>query len=141
MLITEDQRTIMLANGLEYARNQGFNPLPVVKLFDPLGGGTWLLTDLDPDDPDIASGLCDLGMGFPELGSVRITELESIRTMPSRRGIGIEQDRLFRPSKAISEYADEARRNQRISAWTLFPRPLNNPRAKKVGIYRSNILG
>ena len=114
MLITEDQRTIMLANGREYVRNPDFDPVPVIKLFDPLGSGTGLLTDLDPDDPDIASGLCDLG--FPELGSVRISEMEAIKTMPNRRGIGIEQDRFFRPTKPISEYADEARRNQRISA-------------------------
>jgi len=79
MLITEDQRTIMIANEREYARNPGFDPLPVIKLFDPLGSGTWLLTDLDPDDPDIASGLCDLGMGFPEQGSIRITELGPCR--------------------------------------------------------------
>jgi hypothetical protein len=114
MLITDQQRATMLANGREYARNPAFDPVPVVKLFDPLGNGTWLLTDLDPDDPDIASGLCDLG--FPELGSVRISEMESIKTMPNRRGIGIEQDRSFLPTKTISEYADEARRNQRISA-------------------------
>jgi len=47
----------MLANGREYARKPDFDPVPVVKLFDPLGSGTWLLTDLDPDDPDIASAL------------------------------------------------------------------------------------
>ncbi len=116
MLITDEQRATMLENGREYARNPDFNLVPVVSLFDPLGSGTWLLTDLDPDDPDIASGLCDLGYGFPELGSVRISEMESIKTVPNRRGIGIEQDRFFRPTKPISEYADEARRNQRISA-------------------------
>lgn len=38
---------------------------PVVKLFCPWSGATWLLTELDPDDPDIAFGLCDLGMGSP----------------------------------------------------------------------------
>jgi hypothetical protein len=37
--------------------------LPVVKLFTPDGGCTWLLTERDPDDPDIAFGLCDLGAG------------------------------------------------------------------------------
>jgi hypothetical protein len=37
---------------------------PAVKLFCPWGAGTWLLTELDPEDPDIAFGLCDLGMGF-----------------------------------------------------------------------------
>jgi hypothetical protein len=40
MLITEDQRTIMLANGREYARNRDFDPLAVVKLCDLLGSGT-----------------------------------------------------------------------------------------------------
>jgi hypothetical protein len=48
----------------------------VVKLFNPCGAATWLLTELDPDDPDIGFGLCDLGLGSPELGSVRISELE-----------------------------------------------------------------
>lgn len=36
---------------------------PVVKLFTPDGGATWLLSETDPDDPDICFGLCDLGMG------------------------------------------------------------------------------
>ncbi|MBW4036823.1 MAG: DUF2958 domain-containing protein [Proteobacteria bacterium] len=116
MLVTEEQRVAMLSNGRDYARNPHFNPQPVVKLFDPLGGATWLLTDLDPDEPDMASGLCDLGMGYPELGSVGLSELEAIRTLPNRGGVGIERDRFFRPSMTISEYADEARRNQRISA-------------------------
>jgi hypothetical protein len=38
---------------------------PVVKLFTPDAGTTWLLTEIDPDDPDRAFGLCDLGSGFP----------------------------------------------------------------------------
>lgn len=91
MLITNEQREAMLANGREYARNPDFCAQPVVKRFDPLGSATWLLTDLDPEDPDIANGLCDLGMGYPELGSVRISELEGISTIPGRRGLGIEQ--------------------------------------------------
>lgn len=56
----------MLANGSDYARNPHFNTQPVVKLFDPLGGATCPLTDLDPDEPDIASGRCDLGMGISQ---------------------------------------------------------------------------
>lgn len=56
MLITDEQRATMLANGRSYATNPAFDPHPVVKLFDPLGGGTWLLTDLDPADEDIAGG-------------------------------------------------------------------------------------
>ena len=47
---------------------------PVVKLFNPVGGGTWLLSEMD--EQGIAFGLCDLGMGEPELGYVAIQELE-----------------------------------------------------------------
>lgn len=62
-LITSEQRTLMLANGARSAAGEEIDPFPVVKLFTPDGGATWLLTELDPDDPDIAFGLCDLGMG------------------------------------------------------------------------------
>jgi hypothetical protein len=50
-----------------------------MKLFTPDEGATWLLSELDPDEPDIAFGHCDLGLGYPELGEVSIAELESIR--------------------------------------------------------------
>ena len=86
--------------------------LPVVKLFTPDAGCTWLLTELDPDEPDIAFGLCDLGMGFPELGSVSIAELESVR---GKLGLPIERDLHFMPTKTISAYADDARRAGRIN--------------------------
>ena len=52
---------------------------PVVKLFTPDAGCTWLLTEIDPEDADIAFGLCDLGLGFPELGSVSIAEITALR--------------------------------------------------------------
>ena len=65
---------------------------PVVKLFTPDGAATWLLSEIDPEEPDIAFGLCDLGVGCPELGSVRISELESAR---GRLGMPIERDLHF----------------------------------------------
>ena len=114
MLINDAQRRTLLANGRAYVADPSFDPQPVVKLFDPLGSGTWLLTDLDPDDPDIASGLCDLGFGCPEIGTVRISELETIARMPGRHGIGIEADRLFQPNRTIRGYALEANRCRRI---------------------------
>jgi len=79
--------------------------LPVVKLFTPDTGCIWLLSELDPEDPDICFGLCDLGMGCPELGSVRISELESVR---GRLGLPIERDRYFAPRHTISVYARAA---------------------------------
>ena len=79
---------------------------PVVKLFTPDGGCTWLLTEIDPDDPDIAFGLCDLGFGCPELGSVSLSELESVR---GQLNLPIERDLYFTATKTLSAYADEAR--------------------------------
>jgi hypothetical protein len=86
---------------------------PVVKLFTPDAGCTWLLTEIDPENPDIAFGLCDLGMGFPELGSVSLAEIAALR---GGLGLAVERDLTFKPAKKLSEYADEARRLERIKA-------------------------
>ncbi|MEE3504350.1 DUF2958 domain-containing protein [Acidiphilium acidophilum] len=114
MLITDEQRATMLANGHSYATNLAFDPHPVVKLFDPLGGGTWLLTDLDPADEDIAGGICDLGMGFPEIGTGRLSELQDVVKIAGRWGVGIERDKFFVATKPLSEYAELARTHRRI---------------------------
>jgi hypothetical protein len=84
-----------------------------IKLFDPCGAGTWLLTELDPEDDDLAFGLCDLGTGLPELGSVRISELESHK---GPLGIGIERDLHFAPDKTLSAYATDAQAQGRVHA-------------------------
>jgi hypothetical protein len=89
------------------------DPKPVVKLFTPGAGATWLLTELDPSDEDRAFGLCDLGLGCPELGYVSISELKDLRhTLRA----GIEQDRSWQATKTLSAYADEARAHGRIMA-------------------------
>lgn len=110
-LITRSQREQMLAYGVASASGADINPLPVVKLFTPDASCTWLLTELDPKDPDIAFGLCDLGMGFPELGSVRLSELISLG---GSLGLRIERDLHFAPTMTLSAYADQARRNGEI---------------------------
>ena len=79
--------------------------LPVVKLFTPDAQCTWLLSELDPDEPDIAFGLADLGMGCPELGSVSISELESVR---GPLGLAIERDLHFAAMHTLSVYARAA---------------------------------
>ena len=110
-LITDEQRAQLLANGRDSIENPHFDPLPVVKLFTPNAGATWLLTELDADD--IAFGLCDLGQGFPELGYVSLAELESLR---GRWGLPIERDLHFVADKQLSAYAREARMAGRIVA-------------------------
>lgn len=110
-LITDEQRAQLLANGRHSIEHDGFDPLPVVKLFTPDAGATWLLTEIDPDDHDHAFGLCDLGLGFPELGYVSLAELQSVR---GRLGLPVERDLHFTASKPISAYAREAQLAERI---------------------------
>lgn len=117
-LLTIDQERQMRENGRVNAERsaRGKEPcdvVPVVKLFCPWGGATWLLTELDPEDSDLAFGLCDLGMGFPELGSVSLSEIAAI---VGPGGLRIERDRHFQPAKTLQAYADEASREQRIVA-------------------------
>src|SRR3546814_20078944 len=91
-LITKEIERRLLENG----RRPDEDHRPVVKFFDPCGAATWLITQMDPDEPDILFGLCDLGLGFPELGSVRLSELESVE---GPLGLGIERDLYFERSE------------------------------------------
>lgn len=109
-LLTKTLHAQLLRNGETRQANdeQGREEsdfIPVVKLFTPDAACTWLLTELDPEDPDIAFGLCDLGMGCPELGSVRISELESVR---GRLGLPVERDLHFTATHTLSVYARAA---------------------------------
>ena len=74
---------------------------PIMKLFTPDTACTCLLTELDPEDLDVAFGLCDLGFGCPELGTVRISELESVRGMLS---LPVERDLHFVTRHTLSVY-------------------------------------
>ncbi|SOE35329.1 DUF2958 domain-containing protein [Delftia acidovorans] len=109
--ITDEQWALLLANGRESLENRDFDPAPVVKLFTPDAGATWLLTEIDPDDHDHAFGLCDLGLGMPELGWVSLSALASVR---GRLGLPIERDLHFRAEKRLSAYARDARLAGRI---------------------------
>ena len=81
------------------------------------GGGVYACGDregkIDPENPDIAFGLCDLGMGFPALGAVIITELRALR---GRLDLPVERDLNFKAGKTLSANAAEASRLGRISA-------------------------
>lgn len=110
-LITDEQRAQLLANGRASAEGQDIDPVPVVKLFTPDAHATWLLTELDPEDGDTAFGLCDVGIGMPELGNVRISELASI-VGPLK--LPIERDLYFVAQRTLSNYARLARINGSI---------------------------
>jgi hypothetical protein len=83
---------------------------PVVKVF---GGSacTWLFTEYD-EEGGVLYGLCDLGMGEPEIGYVSVEELLSVRFKPFN--LPVERDRWFTARKTLSEYYEEAKINRRI---------------------------
>ena len=110
-LLLESHRVQLRVNGGLSARGADIDPYPVVKLFAPDAGATWLLTELDPEDPDIAFGLCDLGLGHPELGFVRLSDLERLR---GRLGLPIERDLHFEAAGPLSAYVMAARQADRI---------------------------
>ncbi|AGW88392.1 DUF2958 domain-containing protein [Cupriavidus necator] len=104
-LITAEQRAQLLANGRAYAAGHADDPLPVVRLFTPDAHATWLLAALDAADGDTAYGLCDVGIGMPELGHVKLSDLTSI-VGPLKRPI--LRDLYFRPNRSLSAYAQLA---------------------------------
>ena len=106
ILLTGAQRDRLLANG----RQRDKDHIPVVKSFNPLGKGVWVATELD-EDGDIMFGLADLG--YPELGSWSLGEMQSVR-LPF--GMGIERDLLFTGDFPISVWAEAARETGSIRA-------------------------
>lgn len=125
MLIPDAFMAILRANGAASlaARNLGadFDPVPVVKLFNPIGAATWLVTEVD-EDGDTLFGLADLGFGCPELGSFSLAELSGVR-LPF--GLRIERDSAFQTRFKLSVWAGWARRAGSIlHAETIFSRRL-----------------
>lgn len=107
--LTVEDRVALLISALSDERDCP----PILKLFSPDGAATWLLTECDLDDPDRLFGLCDLGLGFPELGYVSLAEIKQFR---GPLGLPVERDLHFQADKRISAYAEEARIKGRIVA-------------------------
>jgi len=117
-LLTDEQREQLLTNGRAQRdaekRGESIDFPPVVKLFTPEAQAIWLLTELHPRDPDVAFGLCDLGVGFPELGSVCVSEL---RYPGGPWGLPpVERDQHFKATKSLSAYATESHIHHHIMA-------------------------
>ena len=111
-LIPADLRARLIENGKNRDR-PGYDPPPVLKLFTPWAGATWLIIDADPEEPDRLFGLCDLGLGTPELGYVWLPEVEEL-TGPG--GLRVERDLYFEADRPLSAYTEDARAKGRIDA-------------------------
>lgn len=82
------------------ATGAAFDPEPVVKAFSPDASATWLIAAMDPDQ-HTGFGVCDLGLGFVEVGEIDMAELRALR---GRLGLPVERDRWFRPDKSLWGY-------------------------------------
>jgi hypothetical protein len=100
-LFTDEQIQQLLANGERSMNDPDFDPWPVAKLFTPDGGCTWLVTEMDPEEPDILGVLADLGIGCCEYGTASLSELMALR---GRLGLPVERDLYWKPQGPISTH-------------------------------------
>jgi len=110
-LIPADLLQRLAANAVR-ADLPGYDPVPVVKLFNPVGAANWLVTEIESDD-DTMFGLADLGFGCPELGSFSRAGIAALR-LPF--GLRIERDLGFASDQPLSRWADTARKHGSIQA-------------------------
>lgn len=113
-------RLAALRANSKHCHKQGHDPQPVVHLYLPGSSHQWLLTELHTHD-DVAFGLCDLGAGFPELGYV---DLREVLAAAASVNAELRCNLAFRAIAPLSEYAEQARRAQRIVlSWQGAPSP------------------
>jgi len=106
-LLSDELKAKLIANNFA-ARDE--DHIPVVKLFTPWANATWLLTEMEPDGR--CFGLCDLGLGEPELGYVSLEDLEALQ---GPVGLKVECDLYFHTDKPLSVWTALAKRNRRIT--------------------------
>lgn len=94
-LLTKPQRTQMIKNHEQQDGTKKFDC--VVKLFNPIGMGTWYLSELDPKT-NIAYGLCVLHEA--EYGYVSLDELSNTDV---GMGLGIERDIMWPSGLSLQE--------------------------------------
>tara|TARA_B100000035_G_scaffold277317_1_gene255533 strand:+ start:318 stop:650 length:333 start_codon:yes stop_codon:yes gene_type:complete len=85
---------------------------PMVKFFTPWGRATWLISEYNKDTGEMF-GLCDLGLGYPELGYVTLQDLKQIR---GPLGLRVERDRNWSSGgRTLMSFAEQAREEGEIT--------------------------
>ena len=84
-----------------YSQENVDDPVVRAHFFDPCGAANWYITEGSPEGSNdyVMFGLCDPGLGFPELGYVSLNELRTVR---GPLGLGIERD-LYWAERRLSE--------------------------------------
>lgn len=118
-IITEKIRKQLLAN---WTDDEGTEK-PPLRLFNPVSDATWLIHSMDPENEDNVFGLCDLGMGFPELGYASISDITAAATPANLTFKGktttahyrVERDKFFTPQCDLRTYAEAAHTQRHIT--------------------------
>ncbi len=113
-LFTRDILRRLRANGQANLDKGHIDLVPVVKIYNPFGQATWLLTESDPEDPDRLFGLRDLGTGHPELSYISKMEFEDHIIRINGAHLSLERDKFFEPTHTLAVYTRAARRANRI---------------------------
>tara|TARA_Y100001970_G_scaffold235739_1_gene294935 strand:- start:3224 stop:3604 length:381 start_codon:yes stop_codon:yes gene_type:complete len=79
----------------------------------------WLLSEYNPDT-GIFFGLCDLGLGLPEMGYVSLDELKNFAPPPPKKPQifypFVKRDKFFVPNSPLWHYYIVAKEEKRIIA-------------------------
>lgn len=78
---------------------------PIVKLFTPDAGCTWLVAAIHPNDDDRILALCDVADGDPRICWTSIRELAERR---GKLGRSVERDDDFAANATLGAYFREA---------------------------------
>ena len=110
-VITKEIEKKLRANakkeGVDYADLK-----PVVKLFQPDGAATMLLSTLDDDG--VVQGVFDLGLGHVEMGPAYLPEILATK---GKMGLSIERDAWFKAEKTVAQYWSDSQATQRLEAY------------------------
>lgn len=78
-----------------------YEHMPVIKLFSENVNCTWILSDINHENQNMAYGLVDSGDGFPRMEDVEISYLENIED--------VKMDESFNPLYTIYTYEEAAK--------------------------------
>ena len=109
--LTKEQHDMLIQNGRHIETYGDDDVMPVTKLFSSDGNQTYLLFAVDDCDHDLAYALCDLGVGTPEIGTIRLSKVANGQTS---FGLSVEFDPNWKPTMSMHEYIEKARKDGRL---------------------------
>ena len=98
-LLTKGLQAKLLRAGAENSNDP--DAMPIVKFVTKGGEFTWLISEMLDDGT--LWGVCDLGCGRVEFGTVSLRDL----TLSEQLGLPVERDRHFTATQTLMEYWEE----------------------------------